>query len=319
MSPIAILPSSQNKQPSLNCKLQGRTQFQVRLYALMLLAALLLAEPLSADDCIQFRVVGVCIWIVCTPYGCDIDVTVKYGHFNPDVLVRVSNPQGINRVEDPVRTDSHTRNHNNLIYQDAVAVGHPLTGQLYCPSNTSAGTGYFASTVDVPSWRWGGLDALDSATWIPGQREIGRWPRNHWGHVYPRTGWTLQPEPPKSAAVIAQRVGDIITRGGQPHVYRSILGRPIFIADQKLTWSPASLLENSNEEGWWQPTSPTMEDCLLFGADDTPQQTGWGGGRVAEDGTYLHALWRPYTCCEIDDGALIVIDFTPYPFPVKTL
>ncbi|MBU2571143.1 MAG: hypothetical protein KJ725_14170 [Gammaproteobacteria bacterium] len=27
---------------------------------------------------------------------------------------------------------------------------------------------------------------------------------------------------------------------------------------------------------------------------------------------------RPYTCCEIDDGALVVIDFMPFPTPVIT-
>ena len=279
----------------------------------------LLSASAIAGECLQFRVVGVCIWIFCTPLGCDIETTVKYGHFNPDVLVRVSHPQGVDRVEDPRRIDTFNRNHNTLIYQDAVAVGHPLTGQLYCPSNTTALMPYYASLIDVPSWRWGGLDALNPAAWVPGLREIGRWPLNQWGHLYPRTGWTLQPEQPKSAAVVAQRVGDIITRSGQPHVYLSILGAPVFVADEKMTWSPGSLIENSNKQGWWQPTSPTVEDCLIMGANDTLSLTGWGGGRVAGDGTYVHALWRPYTCCEIGKGALVVIDFTPYPFPVQTL
>jgi len=271
-----------------------------------------------ADDCIQLRVVGVCIWIICTPFGCDINVTPKIGHFNPDVLVKVTNPQGIERVEDPQRSDTHNRNHNNLIQQDAVAVGHPLTGRIYCPSNTSASSPYFVSKLDQPSWRWGGLDALNPAAWVPGLREIGRWPLNHWGHVYPRTGWTVQAEAPKAAAVVAQRVGDIITRDGQPHLYRSILGQSLFVADEKLTWSPGSLVENSNEAGWWQPTAPKLEQCLLFGVNDVLDTRGWGGGRVADDGEYTHALWRPYTCCEVKDGVLIVIDFMPYPSPVVT-
>ena len=278
----------------------------------------LLGAPATADECTQFRVVGVCIWIVCTTFGCDIDVTIKYGHFNPDVMVSITNEQGVDRVEDSVRKDTHNRNHNNLIYQDAKAYGHPLTGQIYCPSNTSAGGQYFSSKIDIPVWRYGGLDTLTTAALIPGQREIGAWPINTWGALYPRTGWTTQHSEAKAAAVVAQRVGDIITRSGEPHVYRSILGSPIFIADQKLTWSPSHLEENSNEEGWWQPTTPKLEQCTLFGINDTTDKTGWGGGRMAKNGEYRHALWRPYSCCEIDDGALIVIDFMPFPSPIKT-
>ena len=294
--------------------------FSKQSVALISLNLLVLPSAVGAAqfDCIQLRIVGVCIWIVCTAFGCDIDVTLKIGHFNPDVWVTVIDPQGVNRVEDPQRIDSHNRNHNNLIHQDAIAVGHPLTGRIYCPSNTSAASPYFVSELDIPSWRWGWLDTLNPAAWVPGLREIGRWPLNNWGHVYPRTGWTVQSEQPKSAAVVAQRVGDIITRDGEPHVYRSILGDPVFVEDNKLTWSPGSLIENSNEQGWWQPTSPNLEQCLLFGENDTLSLTGWGGGRVAEDGNYIHALWRPYTCCEIDDGVLIVIDFMPYPTPVIT-
>ena len=278
----------------------------------------LLTTTASADECTQFRVVGVCIWIVCTAFGCDIDVTIKYGHFNPDVIVSITNEQGVDRVEDSVRNDTHNRNHNNLIYQDAKAYGHPLTGQIYCPSNTSAGSQYFSSKVDIPSWRYGGLDSLTKSALVPGIQEIGVWPKNTWGALYPRTGWTIQHSEPKSAAVVAQRVGDFITRKSEPHVYKTILGNPIFVADHKITWSPSSLILNSNEEGWWQPTTPKLESCLLFGINDTSDKTGWGGGRVAKNGEYRHALWRPYTCCEIDDGALIVIDFMPFPSPIKT-
>jgi integrating conjugative element protein (TIGR03756 family) len=279
----------------------------------------LLSVPATADDCTQFRVVGLCIWIICTNFGCDIDVTIKYGHFNPDVLVAINHEEGVDRTEDPNRVDTQNRNHNNLIFQDATVYGHPLTGQIYCPSNTSAANPYFDSELDTPSWHWGGLDSLTTAAAIPGQREIGDWPTNTWGAVYPRTGWTIQHSEPKAAAVVAQRVGDIITRSGEPHIYDSILGNPIFIADEKFTWSPDSLVENSNEEGWWQPTAPDLEnECLIFGENDTADKTGWGGGRVAEDGNYTYTLWRPYTCCEIDDGVLIAIDFTSFPSPVVT-
>ncbi|WP_404360464.1 TraU family protein [Methylotuvimicrobium sp. KM1] len=291
-----------------------------RLLWVVFLCANLVAAQTSAQqyECIQLRVVGACIWIVCTMFGCDIDVTLKVGHFNPDVLIKVTNPDGVDRVEDPKRIDTHNRNHQNLIFQSAWSAGHPLTGQIYCPSNTTAAEPYFWSKLDVPAWRWGGLDSFTLGAWVPGVHEIGNWPLNVWGHLYPRGGWTTQHSQPKSAAVVAQRVGDIITRDGESHVYDSIRGQAVFVEDQKLTWSPGALKENTNEEGWFQMMKPKLEQCIVFGENDTVSLRGWGGGRVADNGEYYFALWRPYTCCEIDDGALVVIDFMPFPTPVIT-
>jgi hypothetical protein len=186
-------------------------------------------------------------------------------------------------------------------------------------------------------------------------REIGNWPLNNWGAVYPRTGWTIQHSEPKSSGIVAQRVGDIITRSAQPHIYLSILGDSMFIEDEKVTWSPDSLEENTNEEGWWEEldldsdsddsgsTDSTSESgssstdstassgsddsgssssgfgqCLLFGENDTLSVTGWGGGRVDESGEYQYALWRPYTCCEVGTGVLIKVETSPYPVIVVT-
>jgi integrating conjugative element protein (TIGR03756 family) len=290
------------------------------LMSTILTVSLLAPDAIADNECSQFRVVGVCIWIICTNFGCDIDVTIKYGHFNPDVIVTVNNPDGIDRVEDPKRIadDTYNRNHNNLIFQSAAAYGHPLTGQIYCPSITDAGDIYFKSSLDIPAWRWGSFDSLTVAAILPGQREIGNWPKYYWGHLYPRTGWNTQHSEPKAAAVVAQRVGDILTRSSEPHIYSDIVGQSIFIEDEKFTWSPGELVENTNEEGWFQMMSPEFEQCTVFGEDDTTDQHGWGGGRVADDGDYIFALWRPYTCCEFDDGFLIDIDFIPFPSPVIT-
>lgn len=296
-----------------------RTAVRKLLLVVFLCANLLVAQTSARQyECTQLRVVGVCIWIVCTMFGCDIDVTIKIGHFNPDVFVKVTNPQGADRAEDPKRTDTQNRNHQNLIFQSAWVAGHPLTGRIYCPSNTTAARPYFWSRLDEPTWRWGGLDLLTLGAWVPGVHEIGDWPFNEWGHLYPRGGWMIQHSEPKSSAVVAQRVGDIITRSGEPHVYSSIRGRPVFVEDQKLTWSPGGLVENSNEEGWFQMMRPKVEQCMVVGENDTTSVRGWGGGHVADNGEYFYALWRPYTCCEIDDGALVVIDFMPFPTPIIT-
>ncbi len=290
----------------------------------MLISMSLLCTPVIAQqsDCLQFTVVGICYWY----YYYGSDTTILYGHFNPDVIVSVTNPQGVDRAEDGgYLADTQNRNHQNLIYQDARAVGHPLTGRIYCPSNTSALRPYFLSEVDIPSWRWGGLDVFTLAATIPGLREIGRWPLNTWGAVYPRTGWTIQHSEPKSSGIVAQRVGDILTRSHEPHIYSSIKGDFVFVESDKITWSPGSLEENTNVEGWWEAleinsdsSGTSFGQCLLFGENDTLSANGWGGGRVAKNGEYLYTLWRPYTCCEVSVGVLIKIQISPYPVIVMT-
>ncbi len=273
-----------------------------------------LATGLSAQ-CTLFMVIGVCIWIICTITGCDIDITIRIGHYNPEALVEVSNPQGIERVEDPKRSDTQNRNHNNLVYQDAFSLGHPLSGQIYCPSHADALTPYFHSLLDVPFWRWGIIDMLTLAATVPGVREVGNWPTNTWGPLFPRVGWTIQHSAPKASGIIAQRVGDIITRENQAHIYNGIDTDRIFVEDEKFTLAPADgITENTSWYGWWQPLYPNLEpSCLVFGENDLATAAGWGGGRVSASGEYAYAMWRPYTCCEVDDGVLIIIDWIQYP------
>lgn len=294
---------------------------------LVLWVPMALAAPKN-PDCLRFMLVGICIWVTCTNVGCDVEIALKYGHFNPDLLVMVRNPQGINRVEDSYRPDTHNRNHQNLIYRETLAVGHPLAGQIYCPSQADSGVPYFISELDAVGWRWGIPDMLFPPSYVPGLREIGFWPLNTWGPVYPRGGWTIQTEDPKAAAIVAQRTGDIVTRTGEPHVYRSLSG-PV-IDGRKFTWPPfIGLTENTNRGGDWQLMPPKSQDssttssnskitpfCEVFGENDTISITGWGGGKVSPDGDYLFTLWRPYTCCEIKGATLaFYIDFVPYPPP----
>ena len=232
--------------------------------------------------------------------------------------MEVVNPQGVNRVEDPKRTETQNRNHSNLVYKEANALGHLLAGEILCPSQADALTPYFSSVLDLFSWRWGGFDLLYPASYIPGLREIGEdWPLNTWGALFPRIGWTTQHSEPKSAAINAQRVGDIITRSGEPHIYNSMTG-PV-IDGKYFVWPPSGLLENTYKQGYWQRIFPTVltqsavPNCEVFGVNDTVTAAGWGGGKVSQTGDYAYTLWRPYTCCEIKGAILVYIDFVDYP------
>ncbi len=288
-----------------------RHVFQSKKLKIFLLFLTFCLPVKAANNCLQFSVVGICYWY----YYYGSSTTVLYGHFNPDVIVDITNPQGADQGESHRRMDSQNLNHKNLIFHDAKSYGHPLTGQIYCPSNTSALSPYFTSALDATAWRWGVPDILTKDSLIPGLKEIGNWPTNTWGALYPRTGWTTQYSQPKAAGIAAQRVGDIITRKSEPHVYRSILGRSVITGDGKITWTPSSLNENTSKDGWWQLNylNSTASECLIFGEDDTSSSKGWGGGKVQKEGDYRYTLWRPYTCCEIDVGVLIKIQISPFP------
>ena len=212
--------------------------------------------------------------------------------------------------------------HQNMIFKEADAIGHPLvsvtsqmgTGGMVCPSDATSFKPYFMSGFDVLAWRWNVPEQVYPQTWIPGVREIGHFPANTWGAIYPRGGMVTQSDEAKMAAVIAQRAGDIVTRSGQPHVYLPLgegqEGYNLHVANGMMVWSPGQLKENDASGGWWQIVVPNTElSCQVFGKNDTLSPTGWGGGKIAETSNYAFTLWRPYQCCNISGLFLGYVDF----------
>jgi len=194
-------------------------------------------------------------------YECSVRTSIKVGHYNPDLVVSSYNELGGNPWAEirgvlglaqkaaatgllgallriPIdsagnRTEGTSgRDHRNLIFRETDAIGHPLSSLsgyvagtgLVCDSQTTSFYPYFQSGLDALSWRFAVPEMFYPASFIPGLREIGSWPLQTWGGVYPRTGWTTQAEEPKAAAINAQRAGDIVTRRRQPHIYRAVSG-----------------------------------------------------------------------------------------------
>jgi len=212
--------------------------------------------------------------------------------------------------------------HQNVIFKEADVIGHPLasissqfSSGLTCPSDATSFKPYFLSGFDVLAWRWQVPELLYPQAWIPGMREIGHFPLNTWGNIYPRTGTSTQADEAKLAAVIAQRSADIVTRQQQAHVYLSLGegqdGSSLHVSDSLMVWSPGALKENDATNGHWQLVAPRLEkSCQVFGENDLTMPSGWGGGRIAASGNYAFTLWRPYSCCEIKGVFLGAIDVT---------
>src|SRR3546814_7309096 len=48
--------------------------------------ATIVSSALS-PDCLEYRVVGICYWLYCTPFGCSVRTSVKVRHYVPDAVV----------------------------------------------------------------------------------------------------------------------------------------------------------------------------------------------------------------------------------------
>ena len=281
----------------------------------------IIASAIS-PDCISWRVSGICYWLFCTPFGCTVRTSVKVTHFIPEAVVSTyvapgGNPwiemslvseaagglenlitQGLGGVSasgaNPADIKTPGKRHSAIRFKYADAIGHPSTAILgqnipgySCETAATPFVPYFLSTLDSLAWRTGVPESLYPEALIPGEREIGSMATaNMWSNVYPRSGFVNQTDDDKASAVVAQRVADIITRTGQPHVYNE-LRRNASPGD----WTPDPVTENTGTQNHkWQRLSPHLSmSCAVF-----PD----GAHTSSQDNNESFALWQPYSCCK---------------------
>jgi integrating conjugative element protein (TIGR03756 family) len=271
--------------------------------------AAIIASSLS-PDCLEYRVVGICYWLFCTPFGCSVKTSTKVRHYIPDAVVSSYSNTGENPWLE-VRamslpnsaaqaggdgTTNHGNENNLAKFKNADVIGHPggtVFGQFASASGyTCQGAGtafvpYLLSTLDTLAWRYNIPEAVYPESLIPGLREIGgRLSLDLWGAVYPRGGFLHQVDDYKAGAVVAQRAGDVVTRHGQIHVYQ-----PLLASARDGYWPAGALVETDATTGKWQALTPLLSPtCTVFPHGGFLMQ--------AEQGDYAWALWRPYSCCQ---------------------
>ncbi len=316
--------------------LQKKNKFYMRLQSFIIylviavLLCCLLASTVSARDtntieianttnlgapaCLDYRIKGVCLWLMCWGPFCRVKTSPRISHYNPDVVVSVyartfMNPWaemailGMNpiykggTVSAPIRKGISRW---KLRFKNVDVIGNPLVSTTFrframwaCQSKAISFMPYFLSNLDSFSWMWGLPERLFPQSYIPGLREIGTFPLNTWGSVYPRVGFIADGSEVKRSAVMAQRAADIITRRRQPHVYRRLRG----------CWgqgceAPPTVKENNPNRGKWQMISPKPSlTCDVFGKNDVLSPVSWAGGKHDDEKQYAWNLWQKYTCC----------------------
>ncbi|MFJ4443330.1 TIGR03756 family integrating conjugative element protein [Pseudomonas sp. NPDC089422] len=278
--------------------------------ASMALNSVNITTSTASPDCLNYRVVGICYWLFCTPFGCKVRTTTKVRHYIPDAVVSSYTNTGGNPWRDvsalSPRNETAQSGANNsagnshespaLRFKNADVVGHPggLAFSRFAGRSgyTCAGAGkafmpYLLSTLDTLAWRYGIPEAVYPESLTPGVREVGsRAASDLWGNVYPRSGFLQQTDDYKAAAVIAQRAGDIVTRRGQVHVYQ-----PLLANKRDGYWPAGELKEADPSTGKWQELTPLPSStCAVFPHHGKREQ--------AKQGDFAWALWRPYSCCK---------------------
>ena len=194
------------------------------------------------SNCLDWKIVGVCFWLHCKYGYCQINTTPRIKHYLPDLVFTAYDQTGAppwaelrallhqgsflhGLLQGGAFPSTDTSDGHALRFKEVDVVGHPfpLRQKVFdvaylCRSQAKPLFPYFVSTLDHLEWR-GGAESARPESLIPGQREIGDWPINSWAAVFPRTGFVLQAEDAKAAAVAVQRAADIVTQPNQARVY----------------------------------------------------------------------------------------------------
>lgn len=277
-----------------------------------------------SPDCLAYRVVGICYWLVCTPFGCDIETSVKVSHYVPDAVVssymvtgrnpwvEVSfmSPPNPSAKDGGDGTTNQSHENNMAKFRNGDVIGHPGTAAFVkfagefgtvCDGAGTPFTPYLLSVFDIIPWRWNIPESFFPEALTPGLREIGsRALGNLWGNVYPRGGFLHQTDDYKASAVVAQRAGDIVTRIGQIHVYQPLVAEP-----RDGYWPAGPLFETAPLTGKWQELVPLLSPICAVFPNFLPHIQAFDGG-------YAWALWRPYSCCQRQGEVFLgSVDFAP--------
>lgn len=291
----------------------------------------IITKTLAAmPQCLHYQVIGICFWQ--NSKGA-ITSTLKVKHYIPDLVVSVFNHapnkegSGVNAWSEiralydiPAYSAGNAQNkavtgfslgggqtsrgdqHNNDTHLKEVdVIGNPIVNSVFgnatfLPSQANPYFPYYESLLDAMAWRYPLLEMiLEPQGDVPGLHEIGKWPLSSWGPVYPRTGFSAHPNDAKDAAITAFRASHIVTRIGQPHLYKPISADPTSCGAGCVT---QSVVENDDRTQWQMLSPLTSNTCEMFGQNDSTQLREWGSqAAMLSGGAYVFNLWRLYQGC----------------------
>lgn len=166
-----------------------------------------ITSSVLSPSCLAYRVVGICFWLFCTPFGCTVKTSTKVRHFIPELVVSSYATTGNNPWTEMAPLSSpisgaegggnlitpNTQRDNLPRFKNVDGIGHPggwaatqLASQsgYACVSGATAFMPYYLSTLDSLAWRHGMPESFYPESLIPGVREIGRQARETCGAAF---------------------------------------------------------------------------------------------------------------------------------------
>lgn len=277
-------------------------------------------SAVECEDCLEWELLGICFWLKCSLFSCDIETSVRVGHYIPDFVVSAytfqsewdetsewnDSPSGaIAKTEDTAEQDTSLDFKSvDIIVHPAILIFNTIgSSEYFCESGNSVPMlPHFLSAED-PNWNDPGIEQLfpQSISGLP-KFKTGVWAPvvgdGYWAPLYPRCGWGAHPYDPINAAVAAHRAAEIVTRNAQPHIYLPATG-----SCENKCWKPGpvSLDDNDNR---FQLVAPDVEKShRKFGGSAT-----WANGKHNTRESYLWNLWRYYSCCEAKGAYITHVD-----------
>ncbi|MCO3912933.1 TIGR03756 family integrating conjugative element protein, partial [Pseudomonas aeruginosa] len=178
-------------------------------------SAAIVSSTLS-PQCLEYKVVGICYWLLCGPHGCKVKTSVKVRHYVPDAVVSsyantgsnpwtevsaLGTPNPLAQAGNDATTNYKTENSIGR-FKEADVIGHPggatfsrfaSASGYVCPGATFPLVPYFLSTLDAIGWRHGIPEQVYPEALVPGLREVGGiFSGDMWGNLYPRSGFLHQ-------------------------------------------------------------------------------------------------------------------------------
>ncbi|MEM9257657.1 MAG: TIGR03756 family integrating conjugative element protein [Pseudomonadota bacterium] len=269
--------------------------------------------------CFDYEVIGACLWMTCTPTGCDFDTSIRVSHNIPEVVATsypilgqspwpesefMVSPTGFAEEGGASDEGGADVREQVLKFKNVDILGSPSTAFFLalgttgsvpvCIPLTFPMNPHFISTLD-PNWR----DPVVETPWTMANLFTGiSAGASRFAGLYPRIGFVKQNHDYKASLVAALRASHIVRQGG-PHVYQSMGS-----SNRQGQWPPSS-----GTPFLWQQLVPYYMGCqYLPDIDDTLYITDPYASRLNQVNGNAWQLWRRYSCCE-QKGAVLVAWF----------
>jgi integrating conjugative element protein (TIGR03756 family) len=269
--------------------------------------------------CLDYQVVGGCLWMTCSPLGCEFDVSIRVRHRVPEAVVTsypILNKSPWPDSEDAVASTPFAREggasdeggHKNreqaLKFKNTEVFGSPAVAAYhaaaeaeipFCTPLTWPMVPYFISTFD-PNWR----DPTIETPWTLANLVEGvNKGLSRFGGLFPRIGFVKQGHDYKASLVAAKRAAHFVRQRNQPHVYAPL---DTWYDAETGQWPP------SPRSGFvWQQLVPSLMSCrALPDIDDTTTLRDPYNQRINAVNGNAWQLWRTYSCCDRAGDNLIL-------------